>query len=365
MEGGLLIWRINDDGLDNNETTLIPADNDPYNDWANQALDMFRPTGSIPYNKITDYSSPADLKLSSTEYSRFAVVNYYLNGNPITIDFVTNYWEGPITSNTTWPVTTSHYYVGNDITIENSATLSIEPGATVDLYGNAIKVINGTLDRQNNVTFNPDIQLFANYTTLVGQYSTIQQAIADASPGDEIRVNSDLVIDSDIDLPGGYLVTISPGVTLQFAPGTCFNVYGYLYAWGSWNNRIGFDCSDPGSYWQGIKFHEGSNEDSRIGCCDISHATFGIFMDRTTPGIRYYNNISNCVYGIFGRYACPDIDRNDVDFCALTGIHLEYVNAVISWHVLMNQNGLGFNQDGIYLYQSDAFIWNQNFPMMI
>lgn len=360
MEGGILIWRINDDGLDENETTIIPADDDPTSDWSNKAMDMFRPTGSIPYNKITDYSTPADLKLNSSEYSHFAVVNFYENGNPITIDFVINYWEGPITSNTTWPTTTSNYYVGDDITIENSATLSIESNAIVDLYGNAIKVINGILDRQENVTINPDIQLFASGTTLVGQYSTIQQAIADASAGDEIKVNSDLTIDADIDLLGGYLLTISPGVSLQFAPATSLNVYGKLYAWGAWNNRIGFDCSNPSSYWQGIKFHEGSDENSRLCYCDISHATFGIFMDRTTPGIRYYNTISNCVYGIFGRYACPDIDRNDVDFSAFIGINLQYVNAVASWHILMNQNSLGFNHDGIYLYQSDAFIWNYN-----
>ncbi len=214
MEGGLLIWRINDDGLDNNETTIIPADNIATQDWANEAMDMFRPTGSISYNKITDYTSPANLKLSSIEYSHFAVVNYHQNDDPITIDFVTNYWEGSITSNITWPATISHYYVGDNITIENGAILTLNSGAVIDLNGSSVRVINGTLNRGTNVAFNPDIRLL-NGTTLKGQYPTIQSAMADATSSDQIIVYSNITVTGTLLLACNVLVESGASVTFN------------------------------------------------------------------------------------------------------------------------------------------------------
>ncbi len=82
----------------------------------------------------------------------------------IQADFFTNYWSGPITSNTTWTSANSPYSIGGDITVESGVTLTIESGATVNFiagqddqsggkYSDLSEIIvNGTLDA-DNVTF--------------------------------------------------------------------------------------------------------------------------------------------------------------------------------------------------------------------
>lgn len=102
-------------------------------------------------------------------------------------------------------------------------------------------------------------------------------------------------ITGDVTVPANITLTVVPGTTLQFAPGVSLNIYGCLDAAGTWNDPISFDCSNSASYWGGIKFHEGCDENSMIYRCNISHAIYGIFLDRASPAIRYYNNISNCV----------------------------------------------------------------------
>ena len=144
LEGGILIWDIKYSSLGSG-TNTIKADNDGGSGMDNQAQDMFRPYGAYPYHRISDYSSPADLKLSSTQYSHFSIDNYYENGNTITIDFIPNYWEGEINTNTTWTASNSPYYVGTDITIVNGVTLTIEPNTTIYFNENTGLYIEGEL----------------------------------------------------------------------------------------------------------------------------------------------------------------------------------------------------------------------------
>ena len=89
--GGILIWRIRGDGLNENQTQLILADKDPGTAMENQAEDVFRPDGTYPYHKIFDHSSPATLKLSDSTLSHLVVDDYFTNGNTINIDFQVNY----------------------------------------------------------------------------------------------------------------------------------------------------------------------------------------------------------------------------------------------------------------------------------
>jgi hypothetical protein len=89
--GGILIWRIRGDGLNENQTQLILADKDPGTAMENQAEDVFRPNGVYPYHKIFDHSAPATLKLSDSTLSHLVVDDYFTNGDTINIDFKVNY----------------------------------------------------------------------------------------------------------------------------------------------------------------------------------------------------------------------------------------------------------------------------------
>ncbi|MBD3290455.1 hypothetical protein GF337_16745, partial [candidate division KSB1 bacterium] len=234
MDGGILIWRIDDDGLGIDDVNILAADNDVTNTWANKAEDLFRPDGSYPYNRISDYSSPKNLKLTGSEYSHFAIDNYTQNSNAIIIDFITNYWQGIIATNTIWNSTPGLYYIGGDIAVTSSATLTIESGVSINLNGNCIKVTAGAIDilNRDSLTIDVDIRLLSNTGSLKGQYSSAAAAFADATSGDQIQIYSDdtwsgaINVTCDVKVYDGATLTIADGAEVNLNVNTIKTVSG-------------------------------------------------------------------------------------------------------------------------------------------
>jgi len=156
MDGGILIWKIGSNALGSG-TNVIAADNDYTDSEESQAEDIFRPDGNYPYHTISDYSTPANLKLDGN-FTHFALDSFYTNADAIPIRFITNYWAGTITSNTTWNDST---YVGGDISIPSGVTLTLGSTAVVDLFAN-LCLTGGTLVRQTGCEIRPDLRLMNN-----------------------------------------------------------------------------------------------------------------------------------------------------------------------------------------------------------
>jgi hypothetical protein len=74
--GGLLIWDVKNTGLDPNQTSIIPADGNNTNTVGGQSDDLFRPD---LYNKITDLTTPANLKIDGTTILFFTIESLYFS----------------------------------------------------------------------------------------------------------------------------------------------------------------------------------------------------------------------------------------------------------------------------------------------
>ncbi len=92
LSGGILIWNILNEGLNEYATNLIEADNDDNQEMVNMAHDVFRPT-VYTAGLISDRSTPANLNLRDGSFSKFAIDNYVSTGNPLSVDFLINYIE--------------------------------------------------------------------------------------------------------------------------------------------------------------------------------------------------------------------------------------------------------------------------------
>jgi len=262
-------------------------------------------------------------------------------------------------------------YINQDLTVASNATiptgitLSFKPGITIDLNGFNIETDGGTIDRDTSVTFIPDVRLlYVSYNEITGQYSDLQEALNDASSSEEVHVYSDVSIDDNVSVLSNRLLKIMPGNSLQFAYGKGLNVYGELYAYGQWNNRVVFTSIEPYTQWEGIKFYSNSSQYSWIYHCEIFNANYGIYLDHYEPMESYrYNYIHHCNYGIFSRYSAPEIKDSQIQDNYLLGVYVMYGNpAFPDWHIRISENDIRTTDeyDGIFLSESDAYIWSGN-----
>jgi len=106
-----------------------------------------------------------------------------------------------------------------DVYVPSGITLTIWKNATINMNGHKLLLTGGTLTKQSNVTFNPDIRLMDG-STLEGQYPNIQGAINDASYGQIVHVIEGVhVLTAD--------VTVPPDITLEIHSGVTVNLNGY------------------------------------------------------------------------------------------------------------------------------------------
>jgi len=121
------------------------------------------------------------------------------------------HWSGNMVSNTTW---SGNIYMEGDVVVSPATTLTIAPGAVVNLNGHTLHISgNGNIIRQAGVTVNPDIQLLSGYT-LKGQYPTLAAAFTAAQPGDAIHLASDDTLHTAWEIPAGITFKVTNEASL-------------------------------------------------------------------------------------------------------------------------------------------------------
>jgi len=147
--GGLLIYHKGTQYFNNQiNIKILEADGtndlDSYYGNTGDLGDFFPGTDNV--RSITDHTTP-NTNEQSGDFSHFAILNISNSQDEMTADFYPNAWGGTIAQNTTW---SNEVYVYSSITINNNATLTIDPSTTVRFAENKSLTISGgaTLDAE-------------------------------------------------------------------------------------------------------------------------------------------------------------------------------------------------------------------------
>jgi M6 family metalloprotease-like protein len=369
--GGLLVWALDD--LSNPKETFVPADNE-FTILITDGGDYFPgTTNNTDFDGTTEPSSNFD---NSDEIaSGLSIHNISKNmfTGLISCDLKFDEWVGKIITCVTWNDTISvigNVFVHADTMIDTSklaksyvnsqggllddngiffrisslpdGILTITSGAVVNLDNYYIKSTGnkgGIINRENNVTFNPDIQLLENGTTLIGQYSSLSSAISEANSDDIVIVNSDITLSSDVTVPAGVKLKIEPGITLYFDALKSLNIYGSINARGTPTQKITFTSasSNPqSSDWNRINFYNSGID--TLKHCNIEYGQ-GMWCG-SGSNIRLNNvSVTNCPpFGLYMNNAYAIIDTCEFSYTGTIGIYLYNSDPKISYTTCTNNN---------------------------
>lgn len=181
-----------------------------------------------------------------------------------------------------------------------------------------------------------------------------------------------ILVDGDITIPKGNVVTIENGATIRFAKGAKMIVDGTLLANGQVNRAITLTSNEsnpqPGD-WGGIIFSE-SSQNSRIEYCVIQFHTqiicrsdslrlndsiiaegssAGIIIESSSPTIED-NMITNNATGIIcDKSSAPNINHNAITSNLTDGIECKGSYPSISFNVISNNR-----KNGIYCLSASS-----------
>ncbi len=139
----------------------------------------------------------------------------------------------------------------------------------------------------------------------------------------------------NIFIPQGDSLIIEAGTEFQFDGDYEFDIYGYLYADGNENDSIIFKLTPISVSWDGVDFHDTSDDSSRLEYCLITGSdSSGIWCENSSP------TISHCTISENSTYIHHD---------AGGGIFLIYSDAVIENCRINNNSIYGYMGGGIYI----------------
>lgn len=141
--------------------------------------------------------------------------------------------------------------------------------------------------------------------------------------------NSPYIVTEDVVVDSGVILTIEPGVTVEFTSNTTLIIDGGLTAQGNSTHMIIFTSYSstpaPGD-WEAIRFREKSNDAlCEINWANIKYAAAGIIADKTSPIIK------NCT----------------IEFCARFGVYATSLFGLMNRGTPLIQNCTISNNGGV------------------
>jgi parallel beta-helix repeat protein len=260
------------------------------------------------------------------------------------------YVSGPITLDTTWYLADSPYIVTGDVTVESSATLTIEPGVEVKFDGVYSIIIDGKLIA-NGTSMNK-IKFISNQTTPTkGDWYTIR-----------LRTDYNIIDYAEIEYATyGIFMTFFGTHNTVSNTTVKYCKFDGIYITNSDNNLIS-NCTSSYNDRFGITIYESYR--THVDNCTIQYNNyFGINLNASTFTEIYDTNISyNDGKGIlfYSNSHNTTISGCQIDWNNHIGIDLSGTsdNDIINTTVIGN-NGVGIDFGGVTKYQ-----WIENCTVM-
>jgi parallel beta-helix repeat protein len=162
-------------------------------------------------------------------------------------------------------------------------------------------------------------------------------------------LGSPYIVVSDIEVANGINLTIEPGVQVKFDGKHWFNVYGYLNAVGTENNRIEITSNNiapkPGD-WLQINIRWGGR--TEIQYCNINYGHSGLLLQGSSFNNITFNNISNNMNGILLYASTNNTILNNTFQNAgifLNGAELSHFNSHMIINNTVNGKPLYYHKD--------------------